>query len=187
MGSNFLSLAGSCDLCDRHCTRLSQNASAHHIHEVPGNRIPAPSAIGRMDKDGHGSPNIIRVGEASINGFLHQQLVARNAEAVQNASGGHIEDARVQLKGDRIHFYLAFAVHGRNMTFDVEGKLRSDNGLMKFDADAGRIGAMPIPRSVLQAALQKMIEVPDASQTMRIPAVVKDLRVENGMMVIQRQ
>jgi len=126
------------------------------------------------------------VTEGAINGFLRQQLATKTASS-GSRNEGSVQDFRINLRGDRIHIYVAFMVSAREMTLEVEGKLTSKNGLIQFDPDDGRLGSLPIPQSMLQAALQKMTQIPEASRSLVLPNGVKGIHVDDGQLVIERE
>ena len=104
---------------------------------------PPPVVSSENNSDSYGqaavvtlspSSKTIRVTEGAINGFLRQQLAAKTASSGDRGEGS-VQDFRVNLRGDKMRIYIAFMAGGREMTFDVEGKLTSKHGLIQFDPD----------------------------------------------------
>jgi hypothetical protein len=95
----------------------------------------------------------------------------------------NVKDVKVQLVGDRVIAYVVFGVHGADMTLQLEGKLGSDNGYIRFEPLGGQIGSLPLPLSALQNAMQRLMESPENREKLRLPADVTDLKIENGEVV----
>ena len=95
----------------------------------------------------------------------------------------NVKDVKVQLVGDRVIAYVVFGVHGADMTLQLEGKLGSDNGYIRFEPLSGQIGSLPLPLSAVQNAMQRLMESPENREKLRLPADVTDLKIENGEVV----
>jgi hypothetical protein len=90
---------------------------------------------------------------------------------------------RFTLIKDRIRMYLLFDFHGKDMTFELEGKLHTVNGFAQLEPLSGRLGSSPIPKSALESSMQRMMDSPQARQALRLPANVSDVHVEDGKIV----
>jgi hypothetical protein len=95
----------------------------------------------------------------------------------------NVKDVKVQLVGDHVIAYVVFGVHGADMTLQLEGKLGSDNGYIRFEPLSGQIGSLPLPLSALQNAMQRLMESPENREKLRLPPEVTDLKIENGEVV----
>jgi hypothetical protein len=95
----------------------------------------------------------------------------------------NVKDVKVQLVGDRVIAYVVFGVHGADMTLQLEGKLGSDNGYIRFEPLSGQIGSLPLPLSALQNAMQRLMESPENREKLRLPPDVTGLKIENGEVV----
>ncbi|HZC66060.1 MAG TPA: hypothetical protein VE545_05775 [Candidatus Dormibacteraeota bacterium] len=95
----------------------------------------------------------------------------------------NVKDVKVQLVGDRAIAYVIFGVHGADLTLQLEGKLASDNGYLRFEPLGGKIGSFPLPLSALQNAMQRLMESPENREKLRLPPDVSDLRIENGEVI----
>jgi hypothetical protein len=94
-----------------------------------------------------------------------------------------VRDVKVQMEGDQVHAYVIFDVHGKDMTLDLVGKLGAQNGYLKFEPVSGQLGALPIPQSTLESAVQRLMESPENREKLRLPDDVRDLHIENGQLV----
>ena len=95
-----------------------------------------------------------------------------------------VRDVKVQLIEDRARAYVVFDFHGKDMTLQLEGRLRSSGGYLRFEPVTGQFGSLPIPQSALQSAVQKMMDSPENREKFKLPPEISDLRIENGEVVM---
>jgi hypothetical protein len=91
-----------------------------------------------------------------------------------------VKDVKVDMDGDLVKAYVIFDFHGKDLSLELDGHLRSDGGYLKFDPVAGKIGSMPLPQSALQAAVDKMMESPENREKLKLPDGISSLQVEDG-------
>lgn len=160
-----------------------------------------------------GQPYILKISEAELNSFLgsHLELNTGNAppnpvqappaapaplraptpgpvsaekeptvEEVQSS----VRDVRINLVEDRVYAYVVFDFHGKDLSLQLEGHLRAENGYLKFEPTSGALGSFPLPQSSLESAVRKMMDSPENREKMRLPAEIIDLRIENGQVVV---
>jgi hypothetical protein len=127
------------------------------------------------------SPQVLRVEQNELNSLVASYVKIDPKGGSESSSP--VRDLRLILKGDRIRMYMAYDFHGKEVTFELESKLHTSNGLLQFEPLSGKLGALPIPRSALQSSMQKMMDSPEGRQAMRLPSNLSDLRVEEGKMV----
>jgi hypothetical protein len=154
----------------------------------------------------HGQPATLRLDETELNSYLATHLalapnagaaVAPSAPSGPNELSGpgapsaadveqvrsSVRDVKVQMEGDRVKAYVVFDMHGKDMTLELEGRLGSTNGYLRFEPVSGQIGSLPIPQSTLESAVQKLLDSPENREKLRLPADIADLRIENGELV----
>jgi hypothetical protein len=107
---------------------------------------------------------------------------AVTAEQVEQVRSS-VKDVKVQLIEDRVRAYVVFDFHGKDMTLQLEGKLAAVDGYLRFEPVGGQIGALPIPQSTLETAVQRMMDSPENREKLKLPADISDLRIENGEVV----
>jgi hypothetical protein len=158
-----------------------------------------------------GQPATLRMDETELNSYLASHLgladskvaVVQSAAPSDTSSGAagsnapavndveqmrsNVKDVKVQLIDNRVRAYVMFDVHGKDMTLQLEGKLGSANGFLRFEPVSGQIGALPIPQATLEAAVRKMMESPENRDKLKLPAEISDLKIENGEVVAQYQ
>jgi hypothetical protein len=98
-----------------------------------------------------------------------------------------VRDVKVQMEGDQVHAYVVFSMHGKDMTLDLVGKLGAQDGYLKFIPVSGQIGALPIPQSTLESAVQRLMDSPENREKLKLPSDVSDMHIENGQLVATYQ
>jgi hypothetical protein len=91
-----------------------------------------------------------------------------------------VRDVKVELVEDRVRAYVVFDFHGKDLTLQLEGRLASANGYLRFEPVSGQLGSLPIPQSALETAVQRMMDSPENREKLKLPPEITDLRIENG-------
>ena len=94
-----------------------------------------------------------------------------------------VRDVKVELIADRVHAYVVFDFHGKDMSLQLEGKLSASDGYLQFAPTAGQIGALTIQQSALESAVQKMMASPENREKFKLPKEISALHIENGEIV----
>jgi len=155
-------------------THFALSGNVSRLQNAPGTASPAPDA-GTRD-------SLSPTSRGAENADAAQDSSAPTADDVEQMRS-NVKDVKVQLVGDVVKAYVVFDVHGKDMTLQLEGKLGSENGYIRFDPTSGQIGALPLPLSALQGAMQRLMESPENREKLRLPADISDLKIENGEVV----
>ena len=75
-------------------------------------------------------------------------------------------------------------VYGKDVYITVAGRLGSRNGYVTFDPTEFKVGDLSVPVSMVNPVLQRKLADPENRDKLKLPAFVKDLRVENSELVI---
>ena len=154
-----------------------------------------------------GQPATLRMNETELNSYLETHMDLGGAmggpatDGAPSTSAGsdavtpenvksmqsNVRDVKVQLIEDRVRAYVVFDIHGKDMTLQLEGRVRAEDGFLKFEPVSGQIGALPIPHSTLRAAVKRVTESPQNREKLKLPEAISDLRVENGEVVATYQ
>jgi hypothetical protein len=105
-----------------------------------------------------------------------------SAEQIEQVRSS-VKDVKVELIEDRVRAYVVLDFHDKDMTLQLEGKLGAEDGYLHFEAVAGQIGSLPIPRSTLESAVAKMMESPENREKLKLPNDMSGLKIENGEVV----
>ena len=148
-----------------------------------------------------GQPATLRLDETELNSYLAAHLTLAGsgapkpsaAEEAHAASDGtaptaqevdqmrsNVRDLKVELIDDRVKAYVVFDVHGKDMTLQLEGRLAAQNGYLRFEPISGQFGALPIPLSALESAVQRLMDSPENREKLKLPLEISDLRIQNG-------
>jgi hypothetical protein len=96
-----------------------------------------------------------------------------------------VKDVKVDMDGDLVKAYVIFDYHGKDLSLELDGHLTSDNGYIKFDPVAGKLGSLPLPQSTLQAAVDKMMASPENREKLKLPADISDIQIQDGQAVVK--
>lgn len=127
---------------------------------VPAATSPAPSSTAPLDAS-------VSSAEPTI-------------DDVQSAA----KDVKVDMVGDLVKAYVTFAFHGKDMSLELDGHLSSVDGYLKFEPVSGQLGSLPLPQSVLDAAVDKLMSSPENREKLRLPPGVNSIKIVNGQVVM---
>ena len=183
------------------------------LHKTPPPQVEtSPQAAARVEEKfaevekavASGQATTLRLDETELNSYLsaHLDLAPRGTPSAPPAAGpqgapsgtppmpleveqmrSNVSDFKVQLVEDRVKAYVVFNVHGKDMTLQLEGRLGTQNGYLRFEPISGQIGSMPIPQSTLESAVQRLMDAPENRPKLKLPAEISDLRIQNGEVV----
>ena len=183
------------------------------LHKSPAPLVEtSPQAAARAEEKfaaaekavASGQPATLQVDETELNSYLASHLAlegsaAPPANSAPGANGSpnqaapsqaeieqmksNVRDVKVQLVDDRVKAYVVFDVHGKDLTLQLEGRLSTQNGYLRFEPVSGQIGALPIPQSSLENAVQRLMDSPVNREKFKLPSEIADLHIENGEVV----
>jgi hypothetical protein len=88
------------------------------------------------------------------------------------------------MDGDLVKAYVIFDFHGKDLSLELDGHVGAQDGLLKFEPVAGKLGSMPLPQSMLDSAVQKMMASPENREKLRLPSDISDIQIVNGQAVV---
>lgn len=95
-----------------------------------------------------------------------------------------VNDVNVDIDGDIVKVYVTFDFHGKDLALELDGHVRTQDGYLKFDPVAGKLGSLPLPLSTLQAAVDKMMASPENREKLRLPPDISNIAVSNGQAIV---
>jgi hypothetical protein len=95
-----------------------------------------------------------------------------------------VKDVKVDMDGDLVKAYLIFDFHGKDLSLELDGHLGAQDGYLKFEPVAGKVGSMPLPQSMLDAAVAKMMESPENREKLKLPDDISNIQIQNGQAVV---
>ena len=93
-----------------------------------------------------------------------------------------IKDYQVSMDGDIVRGQFLTQIAGKDVYVTLGGHLGAKDGYATFDATEAKIGDLSIPVSLVNEALQKKLV--EQRDQLKLPQNVKDIRVENGELVL---
>jgi hypothetical protein len=105
---------------------------------------------------------------------------APTLEEVQSA----VKDVKVDMVGDLVKAYVVFNFHGEDLSLELDGHVRAENGYLKFDPVSGALGSLPLPPGTLQSAAQRMFDSPENREKMKLPEGVSDIQIVDSTVVV---
>ncbi|MGH9644552.1 MAG: hypothetical protein ACRD3Q_19280 [Terriglobales bacterium] len=130
-----------------------------------------------------GTPEIVGADETELNSLLKKYFQSSKIEPSAN-NVAVVRDMKLNLTADRMRLYVLANLRGRDITLVLVGKLNTANGYLDFEPISGKIGSLPIPRASLKRAIEQAFAVPGDQAFLRLPRNVRDLRIENGKLVV---
>jgi hypothetical protein len=116
------------------------------------------------------------------------QPVSSNPASPDSTIGAgdvQVKDYQVKLEGDIAYGQFATQVAGKDVYVTLAGHLGSQDGYITFDPTEFKVGDMAIPISLVNTALQKKLA--EQRDQLKLPEGIRDLRVENGELVITQK
>jgi len=93
-----------------------------------------------------------------------------------------IKDYQVAMDGDIVRGQFLTQIAGKDVYVTLGGHLGAKDGYATFEATEAKIGDLSVPASLVNQALQKKLV--EQRDQLKLPDNVKDLRIENGELVL---
>jgi hypothetical protein len=95
-----------------------------------------------------------------------------------------VKDVKIDMQGDFIRAYVVFGFHGEDLSLELDGRLFTRDGYLRFDPVAGKLGSLPLPQSTLNSAVEKLMASPENREKLKLPDGVSDVQVVDGHAVV---
>ncbi len=128
-------------------------------------------------------PQSVTLTEEEVNSLLSMRLRAANA---QGQGTGMVRDAKVTFSADRAQVWALFDMAGKNMSFEMEGRLRIVDGYLRFEPSGGSLGRLPLSRMTTGLVISLLMDNPLMRENFHTPGI-REVRVENGDVVVEFQ
>jgi hypothetical protein len=93
-----------------------------------------------------------------------------------------IKDYQVSMDGDIVRGQFLTQIAGKDVYLTLAGHLGSKDGYATFDATEIKVGDLSVPVSLVNGVLQKKLA--EQRDQLKLPNNVKDIKVENGELVL---
>lgn len=142
----------------------ASNAPNASANALPSQAAPNPSAANSSDPLG------------SIAGGDQPTL-----EQIQSS----VKDVKVDMDGDLVKAHVIFDFHGKDLSLDLDGHLTAQDGYVHFEPVAGKLGSLPLPQSMLNTVMEKIMASPENREKMKLPDDISDIQIQNGQAVVK--
>jgi len=129
-----------------------------------------------------GTPSEVHITAVELNSKLAEGLSGAAAEGPAS-----LKTATVQLSGDRLAATFLVNLRGIDVCLTLGGHLAATNGSIEFHPTDVKLGSLPVPVALVQSTLRDRLGSPEARERLKLPEFIKDVRIENGELVIQGQ
>jgi hypothetical protein len=120
--------------------------------------------------------------ETELSSMLQESL----DETAANPRGSVVlKAASVHLEGDGFVGVFTLSVSGKDLYLTLTGTLDTLDGRLQIAPSTAKLGTLPIPAAVFRSLLAKQFDSPEARERLRLPEFIKDVRIENGELLIE--
>lgn len=95
-----------------------------------------------------------------------------------------VRTVQVGFLNDQITGQFATELYGKEIYVTISGHLGAKDGYATFDPTAFKVGDFEVPVAWVNDALQRKLAEPENREKLKLPEYVRDLRVENGELVV---
>ncbi len=95
-----------------------------------------------------------------------------------------IKSTLVSFEDNVVRGQFLAEIYGKEVFITVAGHLGSRDGYVIFEPTEFKVGDLSMPVSMVNPVLERRLADPENRDKMKLPEFVKDLRVENGELVI---
>ena len=117
------------------------------------------------------------------------ELTSKLQESIEAAPAAQgpvkLTSASVHLEDDAFVAVLSVSVSGKDLYVTFSGTLGVLDGSLQIRPSAVSMGSLPIPLWAAAGALQRQLDSPAAREQMRLPDIIKDVRIENGELIVE--
>jgi hypothetical protein len=93
-----------------------------------------------------------------------------------------VKDYQVSMDGDIVRGQFLTQIAGKDVYVTLGGHLGAKDGYATFDATEAKVGDLNVPVSLVNEALQRKLA--EQRDQLKLPDNVKDIRIENGELVL---
>jgi len=128
-------------------------------------------------------PQRITLTEEEVNSLLAQRL---QVASLQGPRVGTVRDAKVTFSADRARVWALFQMAGKDLSFEMEGRLEIVDDYLRFEPTGGSLGRLPLSRITTGLVISLFMNSPMTRETFHMPGI-REVRVENGEVAIEVQ
>jgi hypothetical protein len=154
-----------------------------------------------------GTSEKLELDQMELNGWINTNLALKRPETAvgqksldllaRTATGGQpldqisvqeaqstIRDVKIELMDDALRLYAVFDAHGVDLSLELEGRISAENGYLRLEPTAGKLGSLPLMAGTLRATSERLFDSPENKDKFKLPPEIQDIRVEHGNLVL---
>jgi uncharacterized protein YpmS len=130
-----------------------------------------------------GATRTVHITEAELTSKLQQGL-----DEIPPVEGAVVlKAASVHLEGGEFVGVFTLDASGIELFLTMAGALGVQDGRLLIQPNSASLGQLPLPAPVFERILQRQFDSPDTRERLRLPDFIKDVRVENGELLVQAE
>jgi hypothetical protein len=137
----------------------------------------------------------LELDQPELNAWLSDNLAvkkpARAATAAHSLDGmpaeqaqSPIRDVKIELLEDSLRVYTIFDMHGIDLSLELEGRLLTQDGYIRLEPTAGKLGSLPLMSGAMRAVTDRLFNSPENKEKFKLPSEIRDIRIEHGNLVV---
>ena len=156
------------------------------------NQLAQPKVEGQAGSEVRINSNELSAALAQASGLMQSAPTNSSGSASSSPTSGpamefpgavpNIKDYRVSMDGDLVRGQFLTQIAGKDVYLTLAGHLGSRDGYATFDATEVKVGDLSVPAALVNEVLQKKLN--EQRDQLKLPNNVKDLKVENGELVL---
>ena len=95
-----------------------------------------------------------------------------------------VKDVKIDMDRDLVKAYVLFDFHGKDLSLELDGHLGTQDGYIRFQPVAGKLGSLPLPQSTLESAVEKLMASPENRDQLKLPPEISDIQIVDGQAVV---
>ena len=158
------------------------------MREIPTSKEASESfdqkLVRAQEAHQQGESKEIRITESELNSKLQEDLEGAPAA---DEGPNPLRGIMVHLEGDKVEPTFVVDVKGLDLYVTLTGTLGISDHSLVFNPTGLRMGSHPIPMVLIESKLRERFDSPDMRERMKLPESIKDVRIENGEVVVVTQ
>jgi hypothetical protein len=95
-----------------------------------------------------------------------------------------VRDVKIEILEDTVRIYALFDMHGMDLSLELEGRPAVRDGYVRLEPVRGKLGSLPLMAGTLRSVADRVFESPENKEKFRLPPDIRDVRIEQGRLVV---
>lgn len=124
--------------------------------------------------------------QGTVSGYAPNMNVPTDDPEFQEAQSA-LKDIRVNLSGDTLRAYALFNIRGRDISLLLEGRIRVQDGYLRFEPTSGKLGSLPIPMMTLDHVVDRLFDSPQNRENFQVSSQISTVDIRHGNLFVAYQ